>query len=148
MILKILLIIITLWILLCKLTPYLVYPNYFITSKTVYNPILRDKAHSLKSRNKEKTLYNIYNFMIKNFDSVNKRFTLEALFKLFKIPDYNLDKIIDKKEYFYCHTQNRLLTALLLNSGQFSEDQIKIKKELFKTFTIHQYVIVDFGRLK
>jgi hypothetical protein len=128
------------YLILVFLIPLIFFPNFLIF-KTKINMTRKIKkiAGRLKVKNKEETLKRI-------FDYVQKMYSSER-YKLFLLPYkhfyYNVDKFVDKKQFFGCNVQSLVLRTLLLATNQFSEKDLKRKIVMTPFGTIHQYYLVS-----
>lgn len=84
---KILLLVFVLWICLCKLIPFILYPNYLIPSRVEDYSKMKNLARKLKSSKKEKTLQNVYNYFIKNHRGKSELNSIQDYFTLLKVFD-------------------------------------------------------------
>jgi len=89
-----------------------------------------------KSKNKEDCLRQAYNILVKKYRG--RRFL--AFLNFPKLFDKELDRIWSQDGYIYCTTLNYLLHILLIKSGWFNEDDIKLKLTIFWYISIHQYL--------
>ncbi|MDZ7798088.1 MAG: hypothetical protein U5L76_00550 [Patescibacteria group bacterium] len=126
-----------LWICLGIIFPYIIFPNYLIKPKIKSSNGIRKVAKKLKSKNKEKTIRNVYDFLIKQYEGHRKIISINSLKQLFK---YNVDELLKNKQFLWCHSQNLILKTLLINTGHFKENDIRIKWTITKRLTIHQYI--------
>ncbi len=125
--------IILIYLLICKAWPFFLYPNYF---------------KKLKGKNKIETLENISNYMNKIYSGFDNMFKMKSLFTVFQIGDFNTDKILNKKQFLWCHNQNRLIKSILINTGQFDENEIKIQRNYLWSFFIHQWLLINVEEKK
>lgn len=130
------------YILFCKIWPYFLYPNYFKKSKIENYSDLKKIALSLKSSNKEQTIRNVYNYMTKIYSGNVNVLNLKNLFTVFNMGDFSTREILNNPQFLWCHNQNRLFKSILVNTNQFSENKIIIKKRYFISFFIHQWIYI------
>ena len=140
---RIIILIISLWFVLAIIFPFILFPNYLIKPKISYSPKIKGIVFKLRSKNKNQTLKNIYSYIVDNY--CNKRWY--RIFFLHKMFFWNTNKLLSRKQFLWCHSQNKILIDLLINSGQFKREDIKIKWVLSRNLTIHQYLIVN-SRIK
>ncbi len=60
----------------------------------------------------------------------------------------NLGKLWQRTGFTHCHTMNYLLRVLLIKSGWFDDDDIKLKYSLVWYISPHQYLRVMVGENK
>lgn len=132
---------ISMWVLLFIVFPFILFPNYLIKPKIVYNMKTRQVANSLKCKKSLNTVKNIFNFVAKNHYGLDKSLKSKIL-NLPHLFQNNISELIEKKSLLFCHTQNLIFLTLFLNTGQFSENCIKIKWTISKNLCIHQYLLV------
>lgn len=138
--------IIALWLFFIFLLPLLFLPNQLlIKTKIKRTEKIKKFAKKLIGKNKEKTLKEIYLWTINNFKGEEERYKLMILPKLFK---YNVEKLMQKKQFAACHVQNLVLLTLLVNTSQFHEKDIERKETMTFFGTVHQYLIVNTGKSK
>jgi hypothetical protein len=134
--------IILIYLLICKAWPFFLYPNYFKKSKIENYDSLKKLSFKLKGKSKAETLKNISNYMNKTYSGFNNMFKIKSLFTVFQIGDFKTDKILNKKQFLWCHNQNRLIKSILINTGQFNDHDIKIKRDYLRSFFIHQWLLI------
>ena len=136
MIIKIVVIyfVITFFIPLLVLPNYLIYkPKHKITSKK-----LKEVVKKLdKIKDDERFAKGALNFLKSKYQVSGPITFFAHLHKLFW---HNPNKIIERSGFSYCHVQNMMLKTILLESGRFKEEDIKMK--LTFTGVIHQYLVV------
>jgi hypothetical protein len=128
------------YLILVFLIPLIFFPNFLIFKPKInITKKIKKIAENLKGKNKEETLKRI-------FDYVQKMYSSER-YKLFLLPYkhfyYNVDKFVDKKQFFGCNVQSLVLRTLLLATNQFSEKDLKRKIVMTSFGTIHQYYLVN-----
>jgi hypothetical protein len=96
----------------------------------------------MKTKNKEKILRDSYNYVINHFSNERYNLVLQFLKQIY-ISDKQLMK---KKQFAQCILQNRILIKLLIESGQFKEEDIEKKWRPF--WGIHQYLIININGKK
>ena len=133
------------YILFCKVWPYFLYPNYFKKSKIEDYDNIKKLASKLKNKNKIETLKNVSNYMNETYFSYERVFQIKSILTLFNIGDFDTKNILNKKQFLWCHNQNRLFKSILVNTDLFNEKEIKIEKRYFKSFFIHQWLSVNVG---
>lgn len=134
------------WIILFMILPSFVLPGfYFIKVDEQNTPLIKETANELKLETKEETLRNIYNFQIDNYNGANQRYKFILNYGIFS---QNVDKfLLDKGRFMACHQHNKMTKELLLNTNQFSNEDIETKIAL-RPVSIHQYLIVNTGDKK
>jgi hypothetical protein len=144
MIFKIFLIAISLGVLFGIILPFIVFPNYLFRRKLRRTMELENLAQKLKERSPLKTLKNSFNFVITNHYGLDESFK-NKFFHLANLFHNNPNNYLGKKHYLFCHTQNLFLKTILILTGQFSEEEIKVKWSIGKSFIIHQYLLIKVG---
>jgi len=138
--------VIILWFLLATVISYLVIPNQFVETSVLRTREIKRLARKLKGKTPEKTLRNVYNYVVKTYVGHKKRYKVLILPRLFA---RDIGKLLDKKNLFLaCHVQNKIIITLLMNTGQFERRQIKRKQSVTRFLTIHQDLIVNTGKAK
>tara|TARA_Y100000296_G_C5143828_1_gene242552 strand:- start:847 stop:1251 length:405 start_codon:yes stop_codon:yes gene_type:complete len=100
---------------------------------------LQEIVEGLKSENKEKTLENVFNYVqIKYGES--KGYKLFILLNRHFYTD--VEKFVNKEQYLPCHVQSLTLKTLLINTGQFQEEDFEKKIIMMHFGIIHTYYIV------
>jgi hypothetical protein len=102
-------------------------------------------AKKLSKGSREAVLKRVYAHVKSIYLGKGNSYNLRNILKL---RDFKTEKILKKKEFFFCHTQNRVLIDLLIATKKFKIKDIKIRKELFKHLYIHQYIEVDLKNKK
>lgn len=128
------------YVLICKIWPYFAYPNYFKKSKIENYPEIQKLATRLKRNGKKQTIESIYNYMVTTYSGYDQVNNFKNLLSIFYIGDYSTKNILHQKRFLWCHTQNRLLKSILINTGLFTENEIIIKRKFLKSFFIHQWI--------
>ncbi|NTV41203.1 MAG: hypothetical protein HGA61_02930 [Candidatus Moranbacteria bacterium] len=143
--------IIILYLLLLKVLPFVLYPNYLLPGKVEKYPSLVKLSMEIRGKDKKETLENVFRYLRKYHHSEDKIWKWENLATLFWIGDFSTQSMLEKKCFLWCHTQNRLLKSLLVNSGIFDENEIKIGRMFFLnskfpyqgiSVFIHQYLLI------
>lgn len=139
------------YILFFKVLPFVLYPNYLLPGKIERYLALVQLARSLRGKDKKETLENVFQYLRKYHRSEKTIWKWENLATLFWIGDFSTKPMLRKKCFLWCHTQNRLLKSLLVNSGIFDESEIKIGRMFFLnskfpyqgiSVFIHQYLLI------
>jgi hypothetical protein len=147
--------IIILYLLLLKVLPFVLYPNYLLPGKVEKYPSLVKLSMELRGKDKKETLENVFRYLRKYHHSEDKIWKWESLATLFWISDFSTQSMLEKKCFLWCHTQNRLLKSLLVNSKIFKESEIKIGRMFFYnpdppyrgiSIYIHQYALVEIDK--
>jgi len=121
------------------LIPLLILPGFLIGNKIKISKTTTKIANNLKTKNKEKTLTNVFDY-IKNLYTEEKYKFLSEIQKHFYS---NVDKIVDKKQFLPCNVQNKVLMTLLVSTGQFKKEDFKKKFSLGRHFfNIHAYYLI------
>ncbi|MEI6058542.1 MAG: hypothetical protein WCP89_02110, partial [archaeon] len=98
-----------------------------------------------KSNNKEKTLENIYDYVIKTYKGREEKYKLINYPKLFL---YDVDKLIGKEQFLACHIQNHIIKTLLMNTNQFKDKDIQKKQVITNFLVVHQYLVMNINNQK
>lgn len=130
------------YIFISKILPYFLYPNYFLKAKVENYPDLVKQAQSLKDKDKIATLKNVYDYMTNQYIGDGDVYNLRTIPALLSIGDFNTKGILNKKTFLLCHTQNKMVKSLLVDTGMFDDDEITIQIEFLKHIYIHQWVLV------
>ena len=86
--------------------------------------------------NKEECLKQAYDILSEKY----RGYRIETYLKLFNLFESNLNKIWNRSGFLHCNTLNYLLRILLIKSGFFSEEDIKLKWTLVYYISPHQYL--------
>jgi len=105
MILKTIFIIIAIILLVCKILPFILLQNYMFKVKVEKNEKLKKLALKFKSKNKKKTLFNIFNFITTNYVGTGGKYNSENLLKSW---NPTIENILSRKQFLWCHSQNKL----------------------------------------
>ncbi|MFH0856618.1 MAG: hypothetical protein V1860_01840 [bacterium] len=132
--------IIAFYLITCKILPYFLYPNYFKKSKVENYDKLKKLSAKLKASNKTHTIKNVYDYITNTYSGDTQKFKIKNLRTILFFGDFSTTDILDKKQFLWCHNQNRLFKSILINTGLFKEEEIIIKKRLFMSFFIHQWL--------
>ncbi|NTW75893.1 MAG: hypothetical protein HGB34_03245 [Candidatus Moranbacteria bacterium] len=141
-----------LYVLLLKVLPFVLYPNYLRSGKVERYPALVELSEKLRSKDRQETLRNAFAYLREHHASDGRIWKWKNLATLLLAGDFSTEPYIDKDCFLWCHTQNRLLKSLLVNSGHFREDEVRIGRMFFRNHNspafglsifIHQYVLVD-----
>jgi len=136
-------IIILIYFFLVFIIPLLFFPYFLREAKIQQTKKIKTIANKLKSRNKEKTLENIFNYVKSKYYG--------KVVKLFLFLDrhfyFNVKKLLSLKNrtYLPCHVQNLILKILLINTGQFKEENFVKKIIITPILTIHQYYLIKIN---
>lgn len=136
------------YILLCKLWPYFLYPNYFLKSKVERYPELVELSLNLRGADALQTAENAYAYMQRTYSGYTDAFKIRSLLTVFQLGDFSTNDFLNKKQFLWCHTQNRLLKSILVNTGHFKESDVVIKRKLFFIFFIHQWILLEVNGKK
>lgn len=148
MIIEITAFLIALWIIVIILIPVLTLPNfYFRKLKKQRSRYIKKIAKELKSKSKEKTLENIFNFVTENYIGNKEKYKLWILYhNLFKKDATKYLK--NKNQFLACHQQNFLISTLLHETNQFTEEDIRRRFEIAWFHLLHQYLIIKVNKKK
>ncbi|MCE9541350.1 hypothetical protein K8R03_02200 [Candidatus Kaiserbacteria bacterium] len=133
------------YVLFCKAWPYFLYPNYFRPSRIEEYPELQLLARQLVGPNQSATLRNVYEYMRSTYTGSGSVLKTGSLLSVFRFGDFSTRGILGKRQFLWCHTQNRLFKSILMNTGMFPEKALRIRYRLFSSFFIHQWVEVEFS---
>ena len=89
-----------------------------------------------KSKSKEECLRRAYEVLTKKY----RGYRFRTYLKIWLVFVTDLEKLWQRTDFLHCHTMNYLLRALLIKSGWFSEDDIKLKYSLVRYISLHQYL--------
>ena len=128
-------------IVLAYVIGFLITPNHVFYTKIKRTNKLREIAKKLKSKKKEKTLKEVYNYVTSHFSHEKYNFILQG-HKLFYT---DVEKLLQKKQFAQCTLQNLALITLLINTGQFKESDFKRRWKIIHGIVLHQYVLVGIG---
>lgn len=144
---RIILALITIWILAAIILPPIILPNFYFRKQRPNNAkTVKKISDELKSKSKKETLQNIFNFTTKNYIGKKQKYKVAYYPKLFKS---NVEENLKHPNQFLaCHLQNLILRDLLLNTKQFKPNNIKIKLGITKYLTMHQYLIIKISNQK
>jgi hypothetical protein len=133
------------YILICKVWPFVLYPNYLRKSKIEEYTELRELASRLKSADKFQAIENVYAYMQSMYAGHEHVREPRSLLSLLQLGDFSTHKVLNNRQFLWCHTQNRLLKSILVNTGMFREDEIIIERELWGSIFIHQWVSIELN---
>jgi len=145
---------IILYILLLKVLPFTLYPNYMLQGKVERYPAIVALAMELRGKDKRETLENVFAYLREHHASEKKIWNRNNLSTLLLIGDFSTEPYLNRDCFLWCHTQNRVLKSILVNSGMFTVNQVSIGRMYFlnrnlPTFGfslfIHQYALADVG---
>ncbi len=125
--------------------PFLFFPGFLRDVKIQKTNKLVGIAEKFRTKEKEKTLKNVFNYVEKTYaDSRGYK-----LFILLNRHFYtNVENLINKKQYLPCHVQSLILKTLLINTGQFQEGDFKKKITIMPLGIIHRYGLIKVGNKK
>ncbi|MDB5238406.1 MAG: hypothetical protein JWM46_676 [Candidatus Kaiserbacteria bacterium] len=130
----------------CKLWPFVFYPNYLRKAKIETYPELTELAARLKGSDRVETLRSAYAYMQDTYTGYREIWRIKNLRTLIRIGDFSTEKILSRKQFLWCHTQNRLLKSILVHTGDFTEKEIVIKRVFDRSFFIHQWLSVQANK--
>lgn len=133
----------TTYLLFCKIWPYFLYPNYSRKAKVEKYPELVELSLRLKGDDQAQTFENVHEYMQQTYSGQKEVFKVKNLLSVFRFGDFETSELLDKKQFLWCHTQNRLSKSLLVGSGTFKESDVVVRKRLFTSFFIHQWLVVS-----
>jgi hypothetical protein len=129
------------------IVPSLITPNLgFIKTPIRKTEELRKFSKKFKSDDREKTAKKAYEWIIKRYRGKEDRYKVILLFP--KVFFQNEEKIIGNGQFLHCIVHNRVFMTILINTGQFSEEDFQKKLEISDFGTIHQYIIMKIGDKK
>lgn len=88
-------------------------------------------------------------FLDKTFKYLTNRYKISRtkfLTGVFHLNDTNIDSLWNKKEFIYCVQLNYIMRTMLVRSGLFKEDDIKLKKSNTWHIFPHQYLQVRLSK--
>lgn len=138
---ELIILIVMAYFLIIFILPMMVFPNQIFKTIIQRTEKLSKFALKFKSKDKEKTLRNVYSFVEKCYSSEKYNLFL-FLWKHFYT---DAEKLIGKNQFLPCHVQNLILVTLLVNTGQFKESEIERKQTITYFGTAHQYIIVKIN---
>ena len=140
------LLVLSIYLLIVLVIPLFFFPNFLIFhTKIVITDKIRRIAKKLKSKNKERTLRNVY-------DYVRKMYSVRFIerYKLFALPYkhfyHNVDKFLGKEQFLPCSVQALILRTLLLATGHFSEKDLRKRIIIRPSGMIHSYYLVRMNK--
>ena len=80
-------------------------------------------------------------YIINNFSREKYNFILQ-FYKLFYT---DVEKLLQKKQFAQCTTQNLILITLLVNTGKFKESDFERKWTTTHLIVLHQYILAKIG---
>lgn len=150
----VLLLLFILYVLFLKALPFVLYPNYLLPGKVERYPALVLLSEKLRGKDRRETLENAFRYLREHHASDHAIRKWGNIRTLFLIGDFSTEPYFDRDCFLWCHTQNRLLKSILVNSGMFTEGDVRIGRMFwfnrnsptfkFSVF-IHQYALVDIG---
>jgi len=91
-----------------------------------------------KSKNKEECLRCAYDLLAKKYQG--KRWSTYTRF--FKLFDTNLERIWNRNGFLHCTTLNYLMRILLVKSGFFKDEDLKLRWSMVWYISPHQHLNV------
>lgn len=140
---RILLYLVAVYVIFCKILPFCFYPNYLRKSRVENYPDLKNLSLRLKGDDQLQTIKNIWDYMQQTYSGSDEVLNINNLLSVFLLGDFSTDKILNKKQFLWCHSQNRLFKSILLNTGKFKEEDVVIQRKIFASFFIHQWLVVN-----
>ena len=131
------------YVLFCKAWPYYLYPNYFRHSKIEDYPELISLARALRATTKDETLENVYKYIERTYSGTAASTFPRNWFTVFEIGDFSTRRLLGRPRFLWCHTQNRLMKSLLVQTDQFSADEIRIEHRYWTSLFIHQWISIQ-----
>ena len=89
-----------------------------------------------KSSNKEDCLERAYEILSKKY----RGYRVKTYTKIFEVFTRNILKLWQKNGFLHCTNINYIMRTLLIKSGYFNENEIKIKWALVWYISPHQYL--------
>ncbi len=134
-------IIISIYLCLVFLIPLLFFPGFLRDVEIQKTENLRQIAEQFKAEEKEETMKNVFDFVDEKY--------LESRYKLFILLNRHfytdVEKIMDKEQYTPCHVQSLIVRTLLINTGQFQEENFEKKIIMMPWGTIHRYDFIKIN---
>ncbi|MAG39767.1 hypothetical protein CMI41_02265 [Candidatus Pacearchaeota archaeon] len=121
------------YILVFKLVPFVIYPNYLLGSKVENYPAMRRLSKRLTERTRLETFENVYRYVKKNYSGGSEGLNPRNWLELLNIGDFSTESMLRRKGFVWCHNQNRIMRSLLINTGKFKEEDIKVKYSFWQT---------------
>jgi len=131
------------YVIFCKAFPYFLYPNYLRKSKIENYPELKEVANKLRGVDRFQTLENVYRYMQQRYTGYGHTLKIKNLLSVFKLGDFSTKEILHKKQFLWCHTQNRLFKSILVNTGMFGKNEVVIGQRLLVSFFVHQWLFFE-----
>lgn len=135
--------ILIIYLIFCKAWPYFLYPNYFKKSKIENYPELAALALKLKGDSKFQTIENVHRYMWQTYSGNGDAWRLKSLLSVFWLGDFSTEKILNKKQFLWCHAQNKLFKSILVNTGMFNESEVIVQKRFLTSPFIHQWIVLE-----
>ncbi|MBU3913154.1 MAG: hypothetical protein KKE50_03605 [Nanoarchaeota archaeon] len=135
--------IIVVYLLIVFILPLFLFPNHLFKTRIRKTQFLKKFAKKFKGNSKEKTLRNIYDYIITNYDGFNQAYNL--FFLPYKHFYTSVERIVLKKQFLPCHVHNLVLITLAINTGQFQEKDFERREVMGITGVLHQYVLVKLN---
>jgi len=124
-------------------------PFYIITEEFLEKRIRNSKtskkiARKLKGKTKLQTLKNVNKYINDHFYGEGHQFDYLTPPEFFDLGIANR-LILKNKRFLWCSNQIGLLMSLLINTGDFTKDEIKLKSTLGRQLSAHFYSEVQIG---
>ena len=95
-----------------------------------------------QSKTKKECLQTAYRLLSEKYQGYFGIYTYLNILETF-VSDIN--KLCDGRKFLHCHNLNYLLRILLIKSGFFSEEDIKLGWSMVWYISPHQYLKIDVG---
>lgn len=132
-------IILSIYLFLVFLVPLLFFPGFLSDIEIQKTENLMNLAEEFKADNKEETMKNVFNY-------VDEKYEKSSGYKIFILLNRHfytdVEKYIDTEGYMPCHIQTLILKTLLINTGQFQEEDFEKKIIIMPEGLIHRYCLV------
>ena len=94
-----------LYILLLKVLPFVLYPNYLLPGKVERYPAIVALALELRGKDKRETLENAFAYLREHHASNDKIWKWKNLSTLFLVGDFSTEPYFDRECFLWCHTK-------------------------------------------
>ncbi|MDH3352846.1 MAG: hypothetical protein OEL87_00155 [Nanoarchaeota archaeon] len=147
MITTIIISIVSTWIMLTVIIPFLAFPNSWLRKpEQQTSPYIQEIANQIKAKGGVKTLKNAFNFIVINYKGEEEKFKLILYYKLF---NHDIEKILkNRNDFLAYHQQNLLILNLLKETGLFEDEDIETHWHITKFLTLRQYLVVKASNQK
>ena len=135
-------VLIALWFIWMIFIPLFVITENFIEKRIRKTNTSKKIARKLKGKTKYQTLRKVYDYINKTYYGQGHVFDHNAFLEAL---DYSISErlLLRRKRFLWCTNQLALLTSLLINTGQFTKEEIALKSTLGRTLSAHFYSVVN-----